>query len=359
MRIFMFRGLASTFLGTLLLVFALLASGCQEERASGSGKGKSEGTEKSAQREEFPNGHYWFNVKVDQFKGSYTLLCNGFPVKRMWVNIIETDDEWAADMQTALVGEGNMASIRIRPFLDYSGKRLSVGTAQLKAWVEIEETRQSYVPLHEIKGAEGEGRLRAEAVDSAYSAWEKQVQRQWKKLLNQKSTTKEAFVQLKTWRWNHPMEVQTTPFTNRGGPDFSRIFEEAPRLPDRPATRERLRDYAMRLRNLLRTGDAEGIYRQIRPSISEETGWFKVTRSGRRDSALAQIQEEWVQDFRTDFSRSDVRLRRWSEGRVWELSVLRPEEGRRPFFSEGPHSSYLKVYVAEIDGQLRVVRLTA
>ena len=274
---------------------------------------------------------------------------------------MKSDDLIDLPMNTALVGKGNTYSLRIEPWMHRNAENLRFGSVKTKAWVSLNEEQTV-----------GGSKIQKPEVDSAFAVWQKRAREQWKKYrvwekqwlkknpeAKEKITWKEggALDSIRAWAERNPLTVTTT-FDNEAGPDFSRIFEEAPRLLDRPATRRRLKDYAMRLRNLLRTGDTEGIYRQIRPSISEETGWFKVTRSGRRDSALAQIQEEWVQDFRTDFSRSDVRLRRWSEGRVWELSVLRPEEGRRPFFSEGPHSSYLKVYVAEIDGQLRVVRLT-
>jgi hypothetical protein len=349
MRMIVSRSRTSTLVCVLLLlVSVLVVTGCQDESVSRSGKGSGERSENQTLRKEFPKGHYWLNVKVDQFKGSYTLLCNGFPVKKMWVNVIETDDEWAADMQTALIGEGNVASIRIRPFLDYSGKRLTVGTAQLEAWVEIEETRQSYVPLHKIKRAEGEGLLRAEAVDSTYSAWKKQVQEQWKKLLEEKATPKEAFVQLKTWRWNHPMEVKTTPFKNRDGPDFSRVFEEAPKLKDTPATRERLRDYAMRLRDLMAEKDTAGLVKEFRPEMRysyqigahDADSFEEYVSTYQKHYVLEGAEEE------LNFSRTDVRLQPWVDGRVWQLRRKDAEGLLRR----------IEVYVAELEGDLQVVR---
>ncbi len=344
------RVVSSFAIAAVLFGVFVCAAGCETERRGR----ESERSQKKEVREEVPKGHYWLNVKVDQFKGSYTLLCNGFPVKRMWVNIIESDDEWAADMQTALIGEGNVASIRIRPFLDYSGKRLTVGTVQLEGWVEVEETRQSYVPLHKVKGAEKEGRLRAEAVDSAYTDWKKQVTGQWEELLEEKETPKAAFIQLKTWRWENPIEVETTPFENRHGPNFSKIFEEAPVIKDTPATRKRLKDYAMHLRELISNHDGPGLYRELRPAKNaayRQQGITPPSDSARRAdwAAAAEKRVGWFQPGRSagTLTRDRIGLRKWVEGRVWELYK---EESGEPLFGES------EIFVGEVNGELKVVR---
>ena len=351
-----YRNLQLGILLALLFCGVVTTTGCEDP----SPKPREEETSERDTTQSLPN-QYHFQANYEDVAGIVEILINGFPVERGGGSVTNNPIV-PLDLNTALIGEGNKLTIRVEPRI-LRGGGLSIST--VKVYGKVTRDYEGEYPVSGAKITESE-------VDSAYEAWKKQARakwaeyREWEKQwlkkhpeAKEKITWKEggALDSIRAWAERNPLTVTTT-FDNEAGPDFSRIFEEAPRLLDRPATRRRLKDYAIQLRNLLRTGDAEGIYRQIRPSISEETGWFKVTRSGRRDSALAQIQEEWVQDFRTDFSRSDVRLRRWSEGRVWELSVLRPEEGRRPFFSEGPHSSYLKVYVAEIDGQLRVVRLT-
>ncbi len=338
-------------LGLLLLVSLVCASGCERDADTSATKAETRGPQKSDPlREEVPRGTYWLNVKVDQFKGSYTLLCNGFPVKKMWVNIIETNDEWAAKMQTALIGKGNVASIRIRPFLRHTGEQLTIGTAELEAWVEIEESRESYVPLHRVKGAEGEGRLRAKTVDSAFVNWEERAQREWKRLLKKKSTPREAYTQLKTWRWKNPIEITTTSFENRHGPDFSRIFEEAPVISDTA----RLKDYAMQLRDLFESQDTLALYQVHKPKF--EAIDFS------RPKALETIGTNWLKyDWHLDFDRSDLAARRWAGGRVWEIyrdDALSDQLSKEALLLAGEDrlATWHAVYVAEIDGELKVVR---
>jgi hypothetical protein len=291
-------------------------------------------------------------VKVSRFQGSYTLLCNGFPVEKMWVNIQEYDEEWAANMQTALVGEGNVASIHIRPYLKNRGTNLSIGAVQLEAWVEIEETQESYVPLHRVEGAAGEGRLRTSVVDSARAKWERRARKKWRTFLKSEPSIAEAYGRLRQWRLEHPIEVKTTEFTNRHGPDFSRIFEKAPIMEGTPADSARMRDYAMRLRDLMARKDTLALYRETKIGFTDrDTG-----RPRSKDRIVRLIGSNWLEeDWRLDFSRSEVGLRRWSGGRVWEL--YRADLDTELFVAgEKRQTGLLDVYVAQIDGELQVVR---
>lgn len=346
----------------ILVVLAFFWVGCEKKKRSSGSAVQQQGKEISTTRScSGSPPKYEAKLELKSLEGHYRIMINGFPVEQLPFMGTAADQNVTADLNTALVGKGNELTVEMMPFLTRGETDLNIGTVEVRARVLCNDTALAGI---EIAGAQ---------VDSAYRAWRKRTREQWKEYvewekqwLKQNPDSSEtitardggALDSMRAWASENPLTVSTT-FDNEAGPDFSRIFEEAPKLEDTPATRKRLKEYAMHLRDLLRSGEAKAIYQEIQPSVSEETGWFKVTRSGRRDSALAQIREEWLRDFRTDFSRSAVTLRRWSGGRVWELSVMRPEEGRRPFFSEGPHSSYLKVYVAEIDGKLRVVRLTA
>jgi hypothetical protein len=143
------------------------------------------------------------------------------------------------------------------------------------------------------------------------------------------------------------MTVSTT-FDNESGPDFSRIFEEAPVIEGTPADSARLRDYAMHLRDLMIQKDTSALVAEFGPAIRAA-----YQLGGREGESLAQFRSDYRENLvleqaeeELDFSRGAVRLKRWSGGRVWQL---RREE------AEGLLRR-IEVYVAEIGGELRVVR---
>jgi hypothetical protein len=143
------------------------------------------------------------------------------------------------------------------------------------------------------------------------------------------------------------MTVSTT-FDNKRGPDFSRIFEEAPVLEDTPATRERLRDYAMRLRDLMAEKDTAGLVKEFRPEMRysyqigahDADSFEEYVSTYQKHYVLEGAEEE------LNFSRTDVRLQPWVDGRVWQLRRKDAEGLLRR----------IEVYVAELEGDLQVVR---
>jgi len=147
------------------------------------------------------------------------------------------------------------------------------------------------------------------------------------------------------------MTVSTT-FDNEAGPDFSRIFEEAPVIEGTSSDTARLKDYAMRLRGLMARRDTAALREEFRPMFTDyETG--TPASDGR---VLEIIEESWFsRDWQLGFDREEVGVRRWSEGRIWELYRKEP---RQELFvaGEDQKTGLLDVYVAKLDGELRVVR---
>jgi hypothetical protein len=182
-------------------------------------------------------------------------------------------------------------------------------------------------------------------------SWDEQARKQWKDYRSRMSTPQEALDSIRAWAERNPMTVSTT-FDNEAGPDFSRIFEEAPAIEGTPADTARLKDYAMRLRDLMARRDTAALMREFRPTFTDhETG-----TPASDDRIRKIIGQNWFsRDWRLDFERRTVRVRRWSEGRVWEL--YRKASGD-PLFVSGTKqkTGLLDVYVAELDGELRVVR---
>jgi hypothetical protein len=206
-------------------------------------------------------------------------------------------------------------------------------------------------------------RIEAALVDSTYKAWSGRARQKWK---TYRSTVERgALDSMRAWASRHPMTVSAT-FDNEAGPDFSRIFEEAPRLPDTPATRERLRDYAMHLRDLMAQKDTAALVEEFLPVVwaGKDSLDMEHLRSNFSERQIQSIREHIVlEDAYLKIDRSEVGLRRWAEGRVWEL-YYEPDgnalfvartlrEGTPEYTGSGRQR---EVYVAEMGGELKVVR---
>jgi hypothetical protein len=288
---------------------------------------------------------------VENVHGQIIVLLNGFPVYRTGYGM-KSDDLIDLPMNTALVGKGNTYSLRIEPWMHRNAENLRFGSVKTKAWVSLNEEQTV-----------GGSKIQKPEVDSAFAVWQKRAREQWKKYrvwekqwlkknpeAKEKITWKEggALDSIRAWVERNPLTVTTT-FDNEAGPDFSRIFEQAPRLPDRPATRERLKDYAMHLRDLVTRKDTLGLFEEFRLYYAQQ---YKITGY---EGSVAEDKESLrdnvvMDDPELDFDREDVGLRRWSGGRVWELY----REGADAFFQSG--NTVREIYVAEIDGDLKVVR---
>jgi hypothetical protein len=291
---------------------------------------------------------YWLFVRLIDFAGNYTLLVNGFPVEREPVNFRSSDQKIGARLNTALIGEDNVASIRVDPYMQKTGTGVKVSPVRLEGWIAREAEDGSHVPIRRAPVGDDTLGITTTEVDSIYQAWMERAQKKLEELGSQDG----ALDSMRAWAARHPMTVSVT-FDNEAGPDYSRIFEEAPVIEDS----SRLKDYAMHLRDLLLAEQPKQIYAELRPSVAEETGAYQVAHEPGREAAVAYIRTEWIPNWETDFARSDVRVRRWCEGRVWELRKRGPGGSLEPLLHS--EHSHLKVYVAEIGGELRIVRLTA
>lgn len=304
-------------------------------------------------------GDYELGVRLIDFAGNYTLLINGFPVSRLPVMGRTAGQTVGASVQTGLIGEGNTASVQVKPYLARSEDALKVGPIEFEAWVQ-RDTGDERLPDVEITAGQ---------VDSAYAAWTRRAEEQWQGYLRWEEVWLEAHPDsaatlswrrggaldsLRVWAARHPLTVSAT-FDNETGPDFSALFEEAPVIEGTPQDTSRLIDYAMRLRDLFQRRDATAIYRTQQPKFAAI--YFS------EDQALSAIRGNWFSyDWWFDFERQDVELRKWSGGRVWELyrrDRKAMQTGKRALLLAGKGgrlATWHEVYVAEIGGELKVVR---
>jgi hypothetical protein len=270
---------------------------------------------------------------------NYVVTINGFPARERWVKGRAVDNSFDVSLQTGLVRGKNEVEVRLRPRLRRSGQELTVSGVNFTAEV---------LPYRDAPKAVSV--MEENHVERAYARWSKQAKEEWKRVL-EKSTSEAALDSIKIWAGSNPLTVSTT-FDNEAGPDFSAIFEEAPVLEDTPATRERLKDYAMHLRNLMAEKDTSALFEEFRPSVM---GRFRMRHFDSKSEYMAKNRKAMIlEEAILNFDRSDVGLRPWSEGRVWEL--WRKDSENRAFFETSTGYGMGELYVAEIDGELRVVR---
>jgi hypothetical protein len=235
-----------------------------------------------------------------------------------------------------------------------SGRKLKIGAVNLHGHVT-----RDYDGELTLRGAD----ITTSQVDSAYRAWTERARAQWAEYRSQ--GVPGALDSLRAWAERHPLTVSTT-FDNEAGPDFSRIFEEAPVIEGTPADSARLRDYAMRLRDLMARKDTAALVEEFLPLLWEGQDSLNVEqlRSNFTEEQIQSVREHIVlDDAYLDIRRSDVGLRRWADGRVWELYY--EPDGNALFVSrtlrEGTEEytgmgGKREVYVAELGGELKVVR---
>lgn len=316
----------------------LVLSGCEADQHA---LKQSSSSQKNVSREEVessPPSTYHFRFKQEDVAGIVEVLINGFPVNRGGGSVTN-NPVVPLDLNTALVGTDNKLTIRVEPRL-YKGEKLSITEVKVYGKVTRDEEGRYLVPGARITKAE---------VDSAYWTWSKQAQKKWSSY--QSSVGRGAFDSMKAWVERHPLVLSTT-FDNETGPDFSQIFEEAPKLKGTPATRRRLKDYAMHLRDLMVAKDTSALFEEFRPAIEDrfEAGSFPSRKQFMQQNREAVVMEDPI----LDFGREDIRLRSWCEGRLWQLILEGGKNGW--FFQTASGFGRGKMYVAEVNGELKVVR---
>jgi len=320
-------------LGILLILLfygVVTATGCEES----SPKVRKEGTSERDTTRTLP-AQYHFQAKYKDVAGLTEVLINGFPVNRSGGSI--TDNPVVPhDLNTALIGEGNELTIRVEPRILLVGDGLTISA--VKVYGTVTRDYEGKYPVLGAKITEAE-------IDSVYESWSERAQKKWKDY--RMNVEQGALDSIRAWAERNPLMVSTT-FDNEAGPDFSRIFKEAPVLEDTPATRERLKDYAMHLRDLMAENDTSALFEEFRFYYAQQYKIFDLSGSVEQDKS--SLRERVVMEApRLDFSRNEVDLRRWSGGRVWEL-----HRDGEAFFRDD--ATIQEVYVAEIDGDLTVVR---
>ena len=361
------RNRTSALLTALLAVVAVLPAGCERAGASPGGASAADST-----------GEYSVRFESDGFAGSYVLTANGFPVERPPFTIsARLGQEFAAFLTPALVSGPNTAAVEVTPFLQRSGDRVEAGPVRLRLWVE---------------GPDGAAVPGTEAsADSAFAAFEAALRSRWPRwraaedsalaadparaaaLADSAASDPRASAygaglaldSARAWAARHPVVVETA-WARPGGaepsdgePWFDDVFREAAVIGGTARDSAALRAYAVRLRDLVADRDGAALYDEFAPALVDYAA-LAGEPAAPPDSARAG----WVRDAAEgawlfgagddlpDYTASDVKLRPWAGGRVWELY----RDGADGLLQRRSGGTYTEVYVAEVDGALRVVR---
>ena len=291
---------------------------------------------------------FYFRLKYVDKWGLVTLMINGFPEHQSGAGRTYQNPVLSIGLQSGLVRGENTVRIQIEPTTLRHGDALWFPTVRLHGRVTGDYHGDRPIPGAEITEAQ---------VDSAYAEWKEGAKAAWAGFLRSETAWREANPDRgweitwrsggaldSMWAWSreHPVVVSTT-FENEAGPDFSDLFLEAPVLTDTV----RIRDYAMYLRDRMAARDTLALFEAFRPSYADHYIFNRRPGSVEEDETI--IKDRVVGDFDLDFERTDIDLRAWSGGRVWEIK----RGGKALFEAEW---AIRDIYVAEIEGELRVVR---
>lgn len=148
-----------------------------------------------------------------------------------------------------------------------------------------------------------------------------------------------------------PLQL-TFEFDNEG-PAFPELFREAEPIEDP----EPLLAYATRLRDLFAASDVVGLVKEFAPKIRDFGQAYYETEARMRDDFVAFVQGKLLPGpMDLAFGATDILPVSMCEGRIWEL-MRKP---KRPLLQTMPDKDgaqfQIPVYVAKVDGALRVVR---
>jgi hypothetical protein len=320
--------------------------------------------------------------------GHLTILANGFPVHEDAVfGRRRAGASLRKRLTPALVSGENVAAYEVVPFLSRTAGGVAARPVRFTMWVEAPD------------GSEVGGTRRGVAAsDSAFAAWERALAARWAGWAAAEDSLFEARPALlaaladsvasdphagaygvgpaldsaRAWSQANPVRVATS-FVRPGGvgrpsdgaPSFDAVFREAPVIQGTPADSARLRAYAVRLRDLIDARDGSAVYDEFAVSV-DHSFEFRGVAPPPRDSlralwALDADGDEWF--FSTgggveSYEASDVMLRSWAGGRVWELY----REGADGLLQAPPRAVDAATVSSEVyigagpNGRLRVVR---
>ena len=238
---------------------------------------------------------------------------------------------FAPPINPYLVGEGNMVELELFPLLRDDGTYEDFSEVEASGAVRVFGKGDPVGP--------GEGRVIVELTVMA-------------ELAQRIADARAREIELETPQPLDVPQVFFFPFDNEG-PAFEAELEEAPPLDDEQA----LRDYGMRLRDLLVAGDVSGLADEMAPKFEA----FAIAYDDDAARIEASVREVFRDDylpsgFETDFTRDELELEPAAGGRLWTISRPGGRELVRTLPASDGSTMQLAVIVGVRDEQLRIVR---
>lgn len=145
----------------------------------------------------------------------------------------------------------------------------------------------------------------------------------------------------------------TAEFSSEAVPSFAGRLIEAEPIENKDA----LLSWAMQFRLLLEQRDIKGLYELYEPKLHD----YDIAFPEEKEPDNRKWFSEWMQETVfprkpiTSFSREDIELTRWCDGRIWEISR---KKGEPLWGTEGLNNmvSEVEIYVGMVDGKIKIVR---
>ena len=322
-----------------------------------------------------PTGEYTVGGSLDAVHGAVRVLVNGFPG---WpagdLDLVAMEAPGAGlgtPMTPALVSGRNDVAVEVVPAVRGPvGGGPVAGPARLRVWVCGPDGRV-------VPGTE-------RGSDPALAAWRAELARRWPAWRAAEDSVLRADPALaadlaealaadpgaavmgrgpaldsaRAWARANPVVVRTH-FVRPSGPDgrpsdgepsFDGVFRGGPVIGGTAADSARLRAYAVRLLALTAARDTAALMSEFAPALADR---FRYALHGLDSAAYYGLNRRAVVYADPEpYEAGDVELTSWAGGRVWGLG----RRGEPGLLQDAATESYVEVFVAEVDGRLRVVR---
>lgn len=147
-----------------------------------------------------------------------------------------------------------------------------------------------------------------------------------------------------------PLELEVE-FDNVG-PAFAERFMQGAIIQDE----QRLLDYAERLRDLMKQKAYDDLYTEFQPKFEDYNLAYYRGNLDRKPVFIQYLKEKFFPSGPLlDFERDDIILKRWCDGRVWQL-LIKPDLS---FFKTAGMDGMiyeLEIFVGMVNGALKVIR---
>lgn len=268
-------------------------------------------------------------------------------------------------MNDILIGKDNCVTVTVKPTMVPAGERPKSGDL-----ADADSVRPSSVEDAEVSvrikkitsgkvTPEGGEMLAKKTLEEAVEKRREVLQKKFQERIKEASPSERkglAEQEDELTSVELPVEIELT-FDSEDVPSFRERFVEAPVIEDTSA----LKDFAMTLRKRAELRDYDGLYEAFKYKFEE----YDQAYPGEAE----EDNREWFSDLLDehyysvgpllDFEREDLKLKKWADGRIWEINVDRGGNVGDKFFlgKVGERGRWgMDIFVGKVSGELKVVR---